>query len=150
MTLSMNTFLKGFLFMVLSFSSGLVFASEIKCGICSMKISEQSRNHIILKSEISGKEPLHVCSLSCVHKARKYDAKYTKSEVSDFNHPEKFLPGEKAFFLVQSKKIKTDLGAMAMVPYFGAFDKKEEADSAQKKYGDGIVVQGIENALEKK
>ncbi len=134
--------------MALCLSSGLAIASEIKCGICSMIISEQSRNHIVLKIEISGKEPLHVCSLSCVHKARKYDPKYTKVEVSDFNHPEKFLPGEKAFFLVQSKKIKADLGAMALAPYFGAFDRREEADSAQKKYGDGIVVQGFENALE--
>ena len=37
---------------------------------------------------------------------------------------------------------------MAMPPIAAAFATKKEADVAQKKYGDGTVVLGLENALQ--
>ncbi|MEK6704174.1 MAG: hypothetical protein AABZ06_00125 [Bdellovibrionota bacterium] len=123
------------------------FAGDHKCGVCNMKIGEQSKHHVVLSDEAGSKAPLHVCSLSCVNKARKHDSGYSKSQVSDFNNPEKLLPGEDAFFLMKSEKIKQDLDDMAMPPFFGAFKTKAEADAAKKKYGDGVIVKGLGAAL---
>lgn len=121
-------------------------AAELKCDVCGMQISEHGRNHVILKS-ISGKKSQHVCSPICARKLRKYDADYAKAEVTDFNHTEKMLQGDKAYFLIQSSKIKSDMGENVMAPYAAAFSTKEEADVAQKKYGDGVVVKGADNAF---
>ncbi len=122
-------------------------AADLHCSICSMKIPQSSKNHLVLKNLDPKKPSLHACSLSCATKARKYDPKYAQIEVSNFNHPDEFLSGEKAFFLMKSEKIQADLGPMAMLPYFGAFSTKAEAEAAQKKYGDGVIVQGFEGAL---
>lgn len=133
--------------MTFSALSLLAWAGEQICQVCNMKIPEGSRHHIILKSEIPAKAPLHVCSISCVLKARKHDPKYVKVEVADFNHPEKFLRGEKAFVLIKTDKIKEDLDSMAMPPYFAAFPTKADAEKAKAKYGEGSIVEGFENAL---
>ena len=121
-------------------------AGELHCGVCGMTLPENAKNHIILKSK-GKKEPLHVCSPSCAHKAKKYDPSLTEADVVDFDHPGKSLDGNKAFFLIKSEKIKTDMGEMAMAPYAAAFGTKEEALAAQKKYGDGKVVQGLKEAF---
>ena len=122
-----------------------VFAAELKCAVCGMPLGEYSKNHIILKAK--GKEPMHVCSLSCAKKMLKHDPSYVEVLVRDFNHPEKTLSGEAAFFLVRSEKIKNDLGDNVMGPYFGSFSSEAEANAAQKKYGEGNVVKGIQNAI---
>ena len=93
------------------------------------------------------KTPRHVCSLSCTKKTLKHDSSYNEIEVPDFNHPEKNLPGESAFFLIKSERIRNDLGDKVMGPYFGAFSTQVEADAAQKKYGDGTVVKGMQDAI---
>ncbi len=128
----------------LSFST---WAADFKCSVCSMKIPEHAKNHILLRNQDPHLSPLHVCSIFCAKKAKKYDPKYSKAEVTDFNHPDKTLSAEKAFFLKKSEKIKADLGELAMSPYWGAFSTKAEAQAAQKKYGDGEVVLGFEEAL---
>lgn len=125
----------------------LAWAGEFKCQVCNMRIPEGSRHHIVLKHEVSAKEPLHVCSLSCVFKARKHDPKYAKVEVADFAHPEKFIAGEKAFMLIKTGKIKDDLDSMVMPPYFAAFPTRADAEKAKARYGEGIIVEGFENAL---
>ena len=127
--------------------SSYSWAIDTNCSVCGMTISEDSRNHILLKKEASEPTPLHICSASCAHKAKKHDPKLTQSQVSDFNHPDRFIPGDQAFFLIKSDKIKADLGPRAMPPYFGAFATKAEADVAQKKYGDGEIVQGFDNVV---
>jgi len=126
-----------------------VFArgDSLKCSACNMTIPDKARNHIILTSEDASKPPLHVCSLSCALKARKYDSKYSKVKVVDFNRPEELISGDRAYFLLKSSKIKGDLGELAMPPYFGAFEKESEVQAAIKKYGDGVVVQGFEKAI---
>ena len=129
----------GFLITLSSIAAGL------KCEICGMLIEENGRNHIHLEHE--SKPGLHVCSPTCASKARKYDAKFNKSEVRNFNKPEQVLVGEQAFFLAKSEKIKADMGKLAMAPYLAAFATKTKAEAAQKKYGDGQVVEGLENAL---
>ena len=78
---------------------------------------------------------------------RKYDSSYSQVQVIDFNHPDKIIQGDKAYFLIQSSKIRPDMGENVMAPYAGAFGSKEEADAAQKKYGDGVVVKGADNAF---
>ena len=85
------------------FVSPLANASALKCDVCGMPIGLHGRNHIVLL-ETSGKKTLHVCSPICARKIRKYDATYSKVEVTDFNHPENKLQGNKAYFLIQSSK----------------------------------------------
>lgn len=121
-------------------------ASEFKCGVCNMMIHEDAPNHIILRHEDSKKEPLHLCSLPCVLKAEKYDSHYSKFEFVDFDHRDKKVSGDRAFFLKGSKKIKEQLGDMVMPPYFAAFDSQTQAEAAQKKYG-GWVVSGFEKLI---
>ena len=128
------------------FFSPLANASELKCEVCGMPIGLHGRNRIVLL-EPTGKKPLHVCSPTCARKMRKYDANYSKAEVTDFNRPEKMLQGDRAYFLIQSSKIKSGMGENVMSPYAAAFSTKEEADAAQKKYGDGVVVKGADNAF---
>lgn len=123
------------------------WAAEIHCDICGMTIPERARNHVVLKSAEPNAKVMHLCSLSCVRKARKHDPKLSKAEIADFNRPEAMLPGDKAFFLIQSQKIKADMGEMAMAPYVVGFRTKQEAEAAKAKYGDGIVVEGAENAF---
>ncbi len=127
------------------FFSISLFAEELKCAVCGMPLSEHAKNHIILKG--TDKIPMHVCSLSCVKKTLKHDSNYGEIEVPDFNHPEKMLSGDSAFFLIKSEKIRSDLGDKVMGPYFGSFSSHADADAAQKKYGDGSVVHGIQNAI---
>jgi len=121
------------------------FALELKCAVCGMPLEDHSKNHITLKGK--DKATMHVCSLSCTKKAMKHDSGLNEVEVVDFNHAEKTLKGDSAFFLIKSEKIKSDLGDKVMGPYFGAFATQTEADTAQKKYGDGVVVVGIQNAI---
>lgn len=121
------------------------WAADTRCDICGMAIPDHARNHLILKSTHA--KEFHTCSLSCVRKAKRHDPTLSQAEVVDFNHPEKWLSGEKAFFLIQSEKIKVDLGEMAMPPYIAAFRTQKEAEAARVKYGEGRVVQGLENAL---
>lgn len=122
-------------------------AAGMSCAVCGMDLTEQARNHILLSGKSATKSPLHTCSLACTKKALKNDAGLDVIEVRDFNHPEKTVSGDLAFFLIKSEKIKSDLGDMVMGPYFAAFSTKAEAEAAQKKYGDGTVVLGIKNAI---
>jgi len=124
-----------------------VSAAGFRCDICGMTIPDRARNHVTLTSAESEAKQLHVCSLSCVKKARKHDPKLSKAEIADFHHPETMLSGDRAFFLIQSQKIKADMGEMAMSPYVAGFKTKKEAEAAKAKYGDGVVVQGTENAF---
>lgn len=124
-----------------------LLAADVDCDVCGMKIEQKGRNHILLKNEVATQKTLHVCSIPCLQKARKHDSKYTKMEMVDFNNSEKWISGEKAFFLIKSKKIKVALGEMVMPPYIGAFATKKEANTALQKYNDGTLVQGFENAL---
>ncbi|MBI2608767.1 MAG: hypothetical protein HYW47_04110 [Deltaproteobacteria bacterium] len=130
--------------MLLSLS---IWAVDIDCDVCGMVIKDKAPNHFILKKAVASEKALNACSIPCVKKAKKSSAQYTKIEVPDFNHPGKFLDGEKAFFLIKSKNVKKDLGDMVMPPHVVAFTTKEEALASQKKYGDGEVVQGLEKAL---
>jgi len=122
-------------------------AADINCDVCGMKIEQRGRNHMLLKHVQTDKKTLNVCSIPCLLKARKHDSQYTKVEIINFNNPEKFLAGDKAFFLVKSKKIKAALGDMVMPPHVVALSTKKEADAVLKKYPDGTIVQGFENAL---
>ena len=124
----------------------IVRAADITCAVCGMNIPEHARHHIILKRDGSGKPSLHVCSPSCARKAKKHDH-YSAGEIIDFNHPDKFLSVSQAYFLTKSENIKKGMGDSAMPPYLAAFATKEEAEVAQKRFGDGIVVQGFDNAL---
>ncbi|MBI2521874.1 MAG: hypothetical protein HYV97_15770 [Bdellovibrio sp.] len=117
------------------------------CSVCGMPLAEHAKNLFVLQTEPAAKEPLHVCAISCLKKAVKHDPRYKKIEVADFNHPEKLLAGDKAFFLLKSTKIKADIGENVMAPYFGAFATEAEALEAQKKYGEGVILQGVENAI---
>lgn len=140
--------LLGFFFISFFAWNILALASDTHCEVCHMLIPQNARSHVVLATGKSHEDPhLHVCSVSCVAKAKKNGFKYTRVEIIDFNHPEKFLDGHKAFFIVNSKKIKADMGDMAMPPYFAAFATKKEAEAAQKKYGDGALAQGFEEAL---
>lgn len=121
-----------------------VIAADLKCGICGMKIPENAKNHIILKHD---SQTLHICSPVCALKAKKYDSKFTQADIADFNHPEHMLSGTKVSCLVKSEKIKEDIGSLAMAPHLACFVSKNEAEVAQKKYGDGTVIEGFENAL---
>ncbi|MBI3017167.1 MAG: nitrous oxide reductase accessory protein NosL [Deltaproteobacteria bacterium] len=125
-----------------------VFTAETRCNVCSMNISQNSRQHFVVQEESLGKEPFHVCSVICLRKLKQFNSKLSNIEVALFNDPLKFIKSEKAFFLVKSEKIKADAGPMAMPPIAAAFATKKEADTAQKKYGDGTVVLGFENALQ--
>lgn len=121
-------------------------AGEVKCQACGMSINDHGRNHIFLRSNSQNKS-LHACSPSCAKKMRKYDSSYSEVQVVDFNHPEKIINGDEAYFLIRSSKIKSDMGENVMAPYAAAFATEEEADAAQKKYGDGVVVKGADNAF---
>lgn len=137
-------------FIIFLMLTGLAFAAQTRnCDVCGMIIPEKAKNHIILKNEDSNKKSLHVCSFGCVRKGQKYDSKYTRIEVANFNQPDQFLASDKAFFLIKikSEKIKSDLGNFVMPPYFGAFKTQKETEAAKEKYGDGAVVEGIENAM---
>lgn len=137
-------------FVIFLMLTGLAFTAQTRnCDVCGMMIAEKAKNHIVLKNEDSNKKSLHVCSFGCLRKGQKYDSKYRKIEVSNFNQPDQFLPADKAFFLIKSEKIKPDLGNFVMPPYFGAFKTQKEAVAAKEKYGDGAVVEGIENAMKK-
>ncbi|MGK5086970.1 nitrous oxide reductase accessory protein NosL [Bdellovibrionota bacterium FG-2] len=124
-----------------------VWASDNHCDVCGMIIPEHAKNHIVLHGSDSSAKGYHICSASCARKIRKNDPKLSKSEVADFNHPDSFLSGNKAFFLIQSQNIKSDMGEMAMPPLIAGFQTKKEAEAARTKYGDGVVVEGFENAL---
>ncbi len=128
-----------FALMFLSLSS---WAKGIDCNICGMLIEDNAPNHFILTE----KEPVHACSIPCVNKAKK-GVPTAKIQISDFNHREKLLDGSRSFFLIGSKNIKKDMGDMVMPPYVAAFSTKVEAVAAQKKYGDGRVVEGIDAVL---
>lgn len=120
-------------------------AENFKCNICGMDIQESAKNHIVLATE-SQEKKLHVCALSCVKKAKKHDHSLKNVKVANFNKPSELLDADQAYFLIGSKKIKSDLGDV-MGPYFGAFKSKEEANQAKEKYGDGQVVKGIQEAM---
>jgi hypothetical protein len=122
------------------------WAADFSCDACGMKIAAQARNHVALKMESQETKTMHFCSLSCLKKAQKH-LPAGKVELSDFNHPERLIPAEKAFYLVNSEKIKAEMGDMVMPPYVGVFATRPEADAAQKKLGDGSIVQGLENVL---
>ena len=122
-------------------------AAEIHCDICGMTIPDHAKNHLLLKTGAADAKQLHVCSLSCVRKARKHDSTLTQSAIADFNHSDSMLPGEKAFVLIQSQKIRADMGEMAMPPFAAGFRTRREAEAAREKYGDGAVVEGLENAF---
>ena len=144
--ISVKKFFNIFLILLsLQISAISVFAAELKCAVCGMPISDHAKNHILMNG--NDKAPMHVCSLSCVKKTLKHDSNYTKVEVADFNDPEKMISADAAFFLIKSENIKSDLGDKVMGPYFGAFSSQAEATAAQKKYGDGSVIQGIQNAI---
>ncbi len=121
--------------------------AETHCNVCSMKILENSRQHFLVRDESLGKEPLHICSVTCLHKIKQFNSKISNIEVAQFNEPLKFLKADKAFFLVKSEKIKDDAGSMVMPPIAAAFTTQKEAQAAQKKYGDGTIILGLENAL---
>src|SRR3990167_1144579 len=89
-----------------------VFAAETACNVCSMKILDNSRQHFLVQETSLGKEPLHVCSVTCLHKLRKFNPNISKIDISNFNDPSKFLKADKAFFLVKSEKVKSDAGPM--------------------------------------
>lgn len=122
-----------------------VHAAETNCDICGMKIPGRARNHMVLMKSEPGEKSLHVCSLGCARKARKHDPKFTRAEIADFHRPESMLAGDKAYLLIRSEKIKADMGEMAMAPYVAGFRTKKEAEAARAKYGDGVVVEGVEN-----
>lgn len=123
------------------------FGLGIKCNVCGMEIPDHARYQILLKKEGSEKAPFHICSLSCAKKALKYDSKFTQVEVADFNHPDKYLKGDQAFFFVGSQNIKSDLGGIMMPPYLAAFDTQMAAELAAEKYHDGKIVLGFERVL---
>src|SRR3989338_32376 len=77
-----------------------VFAAETRCNVCSMNISENSRQHFVVREESLGKEPLHVCSVICLRKMKHFNSKISNIEVSLFNDSLKFMKADKAFFLV--------------------------------------------------
>ena len=136
-----------FSLLLAAFCLNISFAADINCDVCGMKIEQKGRNHMLLKHDEADKKTLNVCSIPCLLKARKHDSQYTKVEMINFNNPEKFLAGDKAFFLVKSKKIKADLGDMVMPPHIVALSTKKETDAVLKKYDDGTIVQGFENVL---
>lgn len=123
------------------------FAKTLTCDVCGMYVAEHARNHVAFHTSSTADKAMHVCSPSCAHKFRKHSPNYSQVEVTNFNHPEKTLDGSKAFFLIQSSKIKADMGENVMAPYAAAFVSQEEADAAKVKYGDGVVVQGSESAF---
>lgn len=135
-------------FIVVFLCSISAIAQDLHCDICGMKIAANSKNHLVLQGGAGSKE-YHLCSVSCVRKARKYDPKLSEIKIVDFNRPETFIEGKKAFFLIESQKIKTELGEMAMPPFVVGFRSKNEAEVVQAKYGDGWVVEGVENAIKK-
>lgn len=124
-----------------------VHAAETNCDICGMKIPDRAKNLMVLMKNEPGAKPLHVCSLGCARKARKHDSTFIRAEIADFNRPESMLAGDKAYFLIQSAKIQSDMGEMAMAPYVAGFKTRKEAETAKAKYGDGLVVEGLENVL---
>ena len=123
------------------------WAVDTHCDVCGMSIPDHARNHLVLKAADPAAKELHVCSVPCARKARKHDQSLSRIDIADFNHPESFLSGERAFVLIQSRKVKADLGELTMPPYVVGFGTKKEAEAAQAKYGDGTVVEGIEGAL---
>lgn len=138
----------------ISITFGIIFsllahAADLKCDVCGMPISEHGCNLVTLSSSAAGDKPMHVCSPTCAHKLQKHAPQYSKAEVTDFNHTEKVLTGDKAYFLMQSSKIKSEMGPNVMAPYAAAFATKEEAEAAKAKYGDGVVVQGSDDAFKK-
>ena len=133
-----------FAFLICLFSSVLAVATNFTCDVCGMTVP--NRTEIVLKDPTPGAKALHVCSLSCFRKARKLK-EYFSADVANFNHPDKLLPADNAYFLIKSEKIKPDLGELAMPPYFGAFATKKDADAAQVRYGYGQVVQGLNEAI---
>ncbi len=131
---------------MLGFGMGTL-AADLHCDVCSMKILESSSQHFLIKAASSEKKPLHVCSVTCLHKMKSTNSELGKVEITSFKSPQRGLPAEKAFFLVKSENVKKDVDSMTMPPLIAAFSTKKEAEDAQKKYGDGIVVSGIENVL---
>lgn len=112
-----------------------------------MEITPQAKNLIRFQSAHADHSEMHVCSMTCAKKIRKQKPELTQIQVINFNEPSEFLIGQDAYFLMKSKNIKKDMGANAMAPYLAAFKTEAEAQSAQKKYGDGEVVHGIESVL---
>lgn len=128
-------------------AQGALWAAEMRCDVCGMSIPEHAKNHIVLETPVKGGKMMHVCSVSCLKKGMKHNPDMKKTEFANFNKPDQFLDGDRAFFLKGSDKIKSDIGEMAMPPYLGAYETKKDADAARAKYGEGSVVQGVENAL---
>lgn len=144
-----RTALKGFCTALVFglFFSPMTQAAELKCDVCGMPIRENGRNLIVLRNNSQNTKSMHSCSPICAHKLQKYSPEYNKVEVRNFNHTGEVLSGDKAYFLIQSAKIKSDMGENVMAPYAAAFNTKEEAEAAQKKYGDGVIVKGAINAF---
>ena len=134
-----------FLIFGLVFST-IVSAADIKCDVCGMKFAEHAKDEVVLTSS-NGAKVMHTCSLTCAHKARKYDAKFSKVQVTDFNHPDISIAGDRAFYIM-SRHLKLDVGDATMPPYFAAFATRAEAEMAQKKYDQTEIYEGFE-ALEK-
>lgn len=143
----MLRFLSGTSFLILGLIfSTIVFAADIKCDVCGMKFADHAKHEVVLTSA-DGTKVMHTCSLTCAHKARKYDAKLSKVQVTDFNHPEISIAGDKAFY-IKSANLKSEVGDATMPPYFAAFGTRAEAEVAQKKYDQAKIFEGFE-ALEK-
>lgn len=119
-------------------------AAELACAACGMTIVEKSREHIIFHKPDS-KEEVHVCSLGCAIKMRKYSTDGT-IEVINFADPTQRLQASQAFFILKSNKLENELRSESqMPPFFAAFATKKEAEERRAKLGDGIIVQGFEN-----
>lgn len=114
-----------------------------------MKIPDGVRIHLILKSGAPGAEPRHLCSLSCAKKLRKHDPSLTRAEVVDFNHPDRFLASDQVFLLIGTDKLRGDVGGGVMAPYAAGFGTREEAEAQRRKYGEGQIIQGLENLLKR-
>lgn len=124
-----------------------LYAEGQKCAICNMPLEKHAKNDISALSRDPTKPAMHLCSLPCLKKLLNHDPSYQTIEVADFNHPDRRIPGDKAFFLIKSEKIKSDITGPVMGPYFGAFASREDAETAKKKYSEGLVVEGISNAI---
>ena len=125
-----------FLFACSALAAGTV------CSVCGMPLAEHAKIGLV-QTETASKN-LYICPFLS-QKTIKHDPRYTKIQVADFNHPDKLIAGDKAFFLLKHKKSRQTL-EKTMAPYFGALPQKKRPDSPKEIWG-RVVIQGVENAL---
>ena len=127
----------GGLLMALLLGVSIAQAAVERCSLCRMRVKDDSKTHFVVSHD--GKTH-HMCSFIC---AKHYRKRFPKSEIFIHDYStNKRVPADKAYFIVKSKNLESQLH-FGMPPAVVGFSKKSLAEELKTQLKDGKVVRGF-------